>query len=279
MILLLGGLLAGEGWWAAQNYGGLPSVYRGLLISLLAACLTAGGAVELCRMARAKGFDPPRSAMLLTIIALMLHPFFSEGLDGEKSLWFALILFAGLALAALRQGFIKRNDNALANLGIYALGVIYLGIGGFFLVQIRLLGRMNNTWAGQAGYLILFLACVKSTDIGAYLIGRKIGRHKWVPSISPNKSWEGFIGGVLTAVIVASLFSWCFGIMQVWQALIFGAIIGIVGQLGDLLESMFKRDSGSKDSARLVPEFGGVLDLLDSVVIAAAPAYLLLVWF
>lgn len=279
MILLLGGLLAGEGGWAAQNYGGLPSVYRGLLISLLAAGLTAGGAVELCRMARAKGFDPPRIAMLLTIFALMLSPFFSDALAGEKSFWFTLILFAGLALAALRQGFIKRNENALANLGIYALGVIYLGIGGFFLVQIRLLGRMNNTWAGQTEYLILFLACVKSTDIGAYLIGRKIGRHKWVPSISPNKSWEGFIGGVMTAMIVASLFSRYFGIMKVWQALIFGATIGIVGQLGDLLESMFKRDSGSKDSARLVPEFGGVLDLLDSVVIAAAPAYMLLVWF
>ncbi|MBN2211240.1 MAG: phosphatidate cytidylyltransferase [Sedimentisphaerales bacterium] len=274
MVVALAALLVGEGWWAARDYSGLPPAYRGLLIAFLTAGLVIGGVVELCRMARTKGFDPSRNVMLLVVIVLTLLPF----LRGDKVIWLVLFLFVGLALASLRQGFIRRNEQALANLGIFALGVIYLGLGGWFLVQIRLLGRTSDTWTGQTGCLILFLACVKSADIGAYLIGRKIGRHKWVPSISPNKSWEGFIGGVLTATIVASLFGWGFGIIKVWQALFFGVIVGVTGQLGDLLESMFKRDSGSKDSARLVPEFGGVLDLLDSVLIAAAPAYLMLVW-
>jgi phosphatidate cytidylyltransferase len=124
----------------------------------------------------------------------------------------------------------------------------------------------------------VFLTCVKFCDIGAYFTGRFLGRHLWVPSISPKKTWEGFFGGIVIAVIAASLFAQFSAIMGIGRAVVFGVVAAVTGQLGDLLESMLKRDAGSKDSASLIPEFGGVLDLLDSVLVAAPFAYLVLAW-
>ena len=105
---------------------------------------------------------------------------------------------------------------------------------------------------------------------GGRLLGGK-------PLFGPGKTWEGFIGGIILSMIVASLFAMFSGIMEIGIALLFGLMVAVVGQLGDLLESMLKRDANSKESARLIPEFGGVLDLLDSVVVAAPFAYLILV--
>ncbi|MBN1764650.1 MAG: phosphatidate cytidylyltransferase, partial [Sedimentisphaerales bacterium] len=118
---------------------------------------------------------------------------------------------------------------------------------------------------------------VKCSDIGAYFTGRFIGRHKLAPGISPGKTWEGFCGGIILAVIIASLFSNFSGIMNIGRSIVFGITIAIIGQLGDLLESMYKRDAGSKDSDNLVPEFGGMLDLVDSPLIAAPVAYLMFI--
>ena len=125
---------------------------------------------------------------------------------------------------------------------------------------------------------MLFLLTVKCADIGAYFTGKAVGRHLWVPQISPAKTWEGFIGGILLASIIASLFARLFDIIPVAVALFFGGVIGIFGQLGDLLESMLKRDAGEKDAAHLLPAFGGVLDLVDSVIVAAPVAYWILRW-
>ncbi|MCK4628471.1 MAG: phosphatidate cytidylyltransferase, partial [Sedimentisphaerales bacterium] len=158
------------------------------------------------------------------------------------------------------------------------LSIIYLGVGGWFLMAIRLIGRSEpGTW-GQIGPLVMFLACVKSCDIGAYFTGRFLGRHKMIPSISPGKTWEGLIGGVVLAVIAASLFACFVGIIGYGKSAVFGVAVAVSGQLGDLLESMLKRDAGSKDSASLVPEFGGVLDLLDSPLAAAPIAYMIFIW-
>jgi len=145
-------------------------------------------------------------------------------------------------------------------------------------MQIRLLGKNADSAWGQIQYVVLFLAVVKSTDIGAYFTGRFLGRHKWVPSISPKKTWEGLIGGILTAMFVSFLFSVLSGIISVAVALILGWVAALSGQLGDLLESLMKRDTASKDSGALVPEFGGVLDMIDSVVVAAPFGYAVLVF-
>lgn len=122
----------------------------------------------------------------------------------------------------------------------------------------------------------MFLATVKSCDIGAYFIGSAWGKRPLAPEVSPKKTWEGTLGGVGVSAVVAVLFALFSGIMSVKAAVGFGVIVAVAGQLGDLFESMLKRDAMLKDSASLVPEFGGVLDILDSPLAAAPLAWVLL---
>jgi phosphatidate cytidylyltransferase len=126
----------------------------------------------------------------------------------------------------------------------------------------------------------MFVFVVKSSDIGAYTVGKLFGRHKFSPRISPGKTWEGMVGAVVFASIVAFAFAAGCDIMTLWQAVIFGVCFAFIGQLGDLAESLIKRDAEKKDSAASVPGFGGILDVIDSPLGAAPFAYLFfaLVW-
>jgi phosphatidate cytidylyltransferase len=116
---------------------------------------------------------------------------------------------------------------------------------------------------------------VKFTDIGAYFTGKSIGRHKLIAWLSPGKTWEGLIGGLLVAALVGAACAPFLVEVEWWQGLIFGAIFGFVGQCGDLLESLMKRDAEVKDSGNTIPGFGGVLDVIDSPLVTAPVAYLL----
>jgi phosphatidate cytidylyltransferase len=127
--------------------------------------------------------------------------------------------------------------------------------------------------------LLMFVFVVKSADIGAYSFGTLFGKHKFSPNISPGKTWEGMAGAVAAAVIVAIGFARSFDIMFLWAATAFGLCFAFIGQLGDLAESMMKRDAEKKDSANKVPGFGGVLDIIDSPLVAAPFAYLFFMWF
>jgi len=118
------------------------------------------------------------------------------------------------------------------------------------------------------------LLVVKSTDIGAFFGGRALGKHKLIAWLSPGKTWEGLACGLLTAGVVGACFAPAIPQMNVFQAGLFGVLIGGIGQVGDLLESMMKRDAEVKDSGTLVPGFGGVLDIIDSPLLAAPFAYL-----
>jgi len=274
MILVLGVLLAVDGWLSAQGYCISSDKLGGIGFVLLLAVVLGLGAEELARMMRARGAEPAVWLIIPTIVLLLTQPFWCKKISPEVC-W-AGILFGSLLTAALVQGIKYRTKNTLANLSASCLSIIYLGVGGWFLVAIRLIGRSEpGTW-GQIGPVVMFLACVKSCDIGAYFTGRFLGRHKMIPSISPGKTWEGLVGGIVLAVIAASLFADFVGIIGYGKSAVFGAAVAVSGQLGDLLESMLKRDAGSKDSASLVPEFGGVLDLLDSPLAAAPIAYIVL---
>ncbi len=178
----------------------------------------------------------------------------------------ALILFL-LGLFGLQ--LVRRRPAGLVNLAVTVFGLAYVWILLSFILRIRYL-------AGVQGVL-LFIAAVKVADVGAYLVGRKLGKHKLAPSLSPAKSIEGALASLATGVAV----SWLLGVvwfeMLSWlEAAIFGIAVGIVAQTGDLVESMFKRESSLKDSAQLLPSYGGVLDLLDSLLPSAPVAYLLL---
>ena len=144
----------------------------------------------------------------------------------------------------------------------------YVGLLLSFAIPLRLVGGMTA--------LAAMLVAVKMCDTGAYTVGRLIGRHKLAPVISPGKTIEGAIGGILFASASTCGLLYLLGLPPRWGAwIVFAAVMAVVGILGDLAESLFKRDMGRKDSSGYLPGFGGFLDLLDSVLIAAPVAYLL----
>lgn len=279
MILLFSALLAFEGWLSCRNYFSGRGDWAGAGIGFLAVVIALLGGWELRQFARAKHIELPMPVLIVFMVLIITEPFWSNSireLPGQVVL--ALVLLLGLFFSALYKAFRWGTQNTMSQLGMACFGLLYLGLGGWFILQIRLLGRSGETIWSQIGPLVVFLVCVKSCDIGAYFTGRFLGRHLWVPSISPKKTWEGLFGGIILVVIAASLFAHFTAIMDIGRAVVFGMVVAVTGQGGDLLESMVKRDAGSKDSANLIPEFGGVLDLLDSILVAGPFAYLVLAW-
>ncbi len=196
--------------------------------------------------------------------------------------------FSGLGLALIFTFMAeiyryKHPGASVMHVAATMFTILYLGLLSAFLVQIRLVGGI--------GYLIAFLLTVKMGDTGAYVIGRLFGRTKLAPNLSPGKTIEGAIG----ALIFSCLGSWAifcqilpacsstFGSHGVqglehgvpFDWLIFGFLIGFIGMIGDLAESMLKREAQQKDSSTWLPGFGGVLDILDSILLAAPAAYAL----
>jgi phosphatidate cytidylyltransferase len=172
------------------------------------------------------------------------------------------------------QMALRTTTDAFRRIACTMLTVMYLGVSGAIIMNIRM--------AYGVPVLVLFMAAVKSTDIGAYFTGSAIGRHKLIPWLSPGKTWEGLFGGMAAAGGIGMLAVWAMDIhiaglaVPLWRAAIFGVVVGLIGQFGDLSESLLKRSVNVKDSGAVVPEFGGVLDILDSPLLAAPAGYLML---
>ena len=146
--------------------------------------------------------------------------------------------------------------------------MLYLGLLGAFVLGIRIDG---GPWA-----ILTFIFVVKCSDIGAYTFGKLFGRHKLSPRVSPKKTWEGLAGAIVVAAAVSVVFAAIVGIMRLWLAPIFGVCMAVIGQWSDLAESMLKRDAQQKYSSNRVPGFGGILDVVDSLLFAAPAAYVFL---
>ena len=184
-------------------------------------------------------------------------------------------------LAALRRAWDKQTQEAITRMAGTVLAALYLGGLAWFLMAIRVKEGTRSGFRGTTAVVLMTLLMVKFTDIGAYFGGRAFGRHKLIPWLSPGKTWEGLLFGLLTAGLVGVFFARYHGeagIPDNWtwhRGFLFGVVLGGIGQLGDLLESLMKRDAEVKDSGRLVPGFGGVLDIIDSPLLAAPFAYLM----
>ena len=276
LSVVLVGILVGEGWLSVGGYLSDAGA-AGCGFAVIAALLSAVACIELWRLVL-----PGRLSILslMTTGAVMLivtQPCWSGYVAGDTNAELMAGLLIGLfLLICLAQGIVGGVRGVISNLGLSCLSMLYLGLGMWFVVMIRKLGGQAPTLWGQIGLVTMFIVCVKSCDIGAYFIGKTFGRHPWVPAISPKKTWEGFFGGMLVGTVVASLFSLFSGIITIGVSVVFGVVVSLSGQLGDLLESMLKRDAGSKDSAKMIPEFGGMLDLIDSVIVASPFGYLVL---
>lgn len=239
---------------------------QGTILCVLIALLLIPAQLELSKLAAAKNLKifPP-----VSIIASILFAgsWYWPQLIGIPPQIYLFFLSTFVLLALLLYQYVRYGTSAVfANCGANYFSIVYLGLLSGFVLAIRI---DFGLWP-----LLMFVFVIKSSDIGAYAIGAPFGRHKFSPKISPSKTWEGMAGAVAAAVIVAIIFTRIFGIMSWWLAAIFGFCFAFIGQLGDLAESMIKRDAEQKDSANNVPGFGGILDIIDSPLLAAPFAYL-----
>ena len=243
--------------------GGLPILGFLLVVIFL-------GSVEYVKILRTKGFHPSLSLILLTDLAFAILIFFRrfDLLPSIISLAimasFLMVLFMG------RQPYI-------VNVATTVLGFLYCGWLPCHLLLIRQISadRINAFQIGtnEGLWLVIFVfLIVVATDIGGYYFGSKFGKHKLSPVISPKKTVEGALGATIMALIVAS-----FGVfstkLTLLHALVAGLLITISSQLGDLSESLVKRDAGVKDSSNILPGHGGILDRTDGYLFALPVAY------
>lgn len=168
-------------------------------------------------------------------------------------------------------------QGAIIRVALTTWMALYLGLLPSFLVQLRWKGAQPEQWFNWHGAFLVSLAVFipKAGDVGAYYVGKTLGRHKMTPMLSPKKTWEGFVGGLLASVGVALIVQAVHPLFSaMWLAAAFGLTVSLAGVFGDLAESLIKRDAGQKDASATVPGFGGLLDVIDSVLFAAPVAYL-----
>ncbi|MHC5060053.1 MAG: phosphatidate cytidylyltransferase [Planctomycetota bacterium] len=270
MVLLFVGLVVVDAWLDGSVTSTAGKVTaQGTILCLLIAILTIPGQLELAGLIERTGAKIFRPVVITASILLATSWYWRQFFPAPLEFHFYYMLFVlafSLLAVMLYQGLRFATTGAITNLGANFFAVFYLGFLSGFVLGMRI---DFSIWC-----LFMFVFTVKSSDIGAYTIGSLFGRHKFSPKISPGKTWEGLAGAIIFASIVAVMFSHFCGIMSWPYAVVFGVVFAVSGQLGDLAESMIKRDAEQKDSARTVPGFGGILDIIDSPLATAPMAYL-----
>ena len=249
-----------------------------LLVSLLfyselfmpfAALLIGFTVFELTTALRVAGRDVPRVASIVLGIATVPVAFYLH----VPGLWLAtlggilVITLWRIAELARPSHRVPARD-VLADLGAGMFVQLYITfLAGFYVV---LAGEKDN---GGQWWVLAALITVVTTDVGAYVAGLSFGKHKMAPKISPGKTWEGFAGAAVAAMIAGTLLAWLMLGQPWWEGTIMGLTLMLVGTMGDLIESLLKRELGIKDISGWLPGHGGFLDRLDSILPSAAVAY------
>jgi phosphatidate cytidylyltransferase len=289
-------------------------LHRGNLLPFLVLAIIMRGAGELLTLFEATGAKPHRRFAFIMVAALLVAPWFSaagwlgEDVASREGLYWPLVL---VMLATLGTSVLQvlrgTPDGTFRDIGATLFVIIYLGFMGSFALQMRCgadVPQQSGVW-----FLLITILVTKAADIGAYFTGSAIGRTRLCPNISPAKSVEGLIGGLALGVAVAVSFA-ASTLIAAWvgvsegsvaqtaeltrlfaggenpesvpwlAAIVFGLCVAAAGQIGDLFESCLKRDAGAKDSGSLIPQYGGILDLIDSPVLAMPVAWFFLtaVW-
>lgn len=234
---------------------------------------------EYYTIAKAKGFQP------LVKIGLIGSTFFAFSMflrtQRPEAQMLPEIVLGGTLIAAFTYYFIKGSD-PFVNLSITLFGILYLTVTLSCLIEINYFVAPPIVRDGRWSLVYLILV-TKMTDTGAFFIGKKIGRRKLSPYISPKKTWEGAFGGLcsalITSLVLVLIFRSVFHTppldLSWWQSVWLAILISITAQFGDLAESLLKRDVGIKDSSSL-PGLGGVLDVVDSLVFTSPLMYIFL---
>lgn len=242
----------------------LPTViYGGWLFNLVIAILCLIGSIEILRMAK---IDRKIAPSIITYVGLLSIVFYEQfTLVIPENINQAIIPLLSVMLLLMSTVLVDNYDFTKA--GISALAMFYLGLGGYGAVRVR---------DADLALLFFVMLVVFTTDMGAYFIGSKIGKRKLVPKISPNKTVEGAIGGIVSALVLAAVYLSFFSFNYSYSIMLaIALILSISGQFGDLIASRLKRHFNVKDAGTIFPGHGGVLDRFDSVLFTLAMAILL----
>ena len=294
LAALIVGLLALDGFLATRipvgwNVPGLGAdltrwLLNGALSTAVVAAMVWLSAHELVRFAWSTGYRPHRLLTQCGAIGVVIGPFIAfnwpgAGRPGEA--WAMFLVATVLGLAFLYQALRHRTDKAMVNVACTMFIILYTGGLGHFMTRLR----MEVGGADGIVLLLFSMAVVKMTDVGAYFTGRLVGRTKLIPWLSPKKTWEGFVGGIIVAALCTLGLGYSLracgvgplqggGIVYVLALLVFGLVMAGFSVAGDLCASLLKRDAAVKDSSEVLPGLGGVLDVLDSPLAAAPIAWL-----
>jgi len=222
------------------------------------------GLLEFYRMMRAKGLIPQRTVGVLASVLLLASAYRPDRFPRD-------LIVTGGVLALLGFALSRPHQRSAENLAATAFGVVWVGWLSAHLVLLRELPwRAGTEYALGASFVLLAFFVTWSCDTGAYLVGRRFGRRPLWREISPRKTVEGAIGGFLCAVLAAFVArAWFAPYLRWWDAVALGVLVGVFGQVGDLVESLLKRDARHEDSSDIIPGHGGVLDRFDSLYFGA----------
>ncbi len=231
--------------------------------------IALAGYYEFVRIAKALNSSPPIiEGFVVSFLVYILIVSWHFGILPDKAL-FALFLIPFLIIS-LEIG--RNSSTPLLNIATSLLGIIWVVVplallNGFFNLS------EEHKWR-EVGLLLGFFLILWIYDSGAYIFGSLFGKHRMLERVSPKKSWEGFAGGAAAGLLIAYIISASFTEFSILEWLAIGIVIIITGTIGDLAESMLKRNAGIKDSGRILPGHGGILDRFDAVFLAAPAVYI-----
>ena len=204
------------------------------------------------------------SGLGLVVCSFFFDKFEPSGLQGQEGILVSLVFM--MALIFLWSLFGKLGAHLVGRMALTVFGVLWVAVGFAYIMLVRSLDHGRSL-------CILLVTCTVINDTFAYLVGRTLGRHRMAPRISPKKTIEGAIGGLAGATVAAVIVSVYSNWMPKGMAAVLGLIVGVVGQWGDLFESAIKRDFRVKDSGKILPGHGGILDRFDSFLFAGFATY------
>lgn len=249
---ILTGVIAGLGFIAFLVLGGYA--YSGLILLL--------SVISYFEYVRMNGFQKFKVTSWVGLIALLFlavpweleHFNLMLKVDSTAVIWITMFILLVITV-------ISKNSIIIDQVSVILLGVMYIGIGFHYMIAARI-PEDGLFWT------VLIFVCIWASDSGAYFLGSKLGKHPLWPQISPKKSIEGAVGGIIVSIIAAAVFSfYASELLSLGKAVMIGLVIAVVGQLGDLIQSAYKRVKGIKDTGAILPGHGGVLDRVDSWLI------------
>jgi phosphatidate cytidylyltransferase len=254
---------------------GLVAIYLGGWVYTLMITVILGAAGwEFAQLFKSGGLKPAISVVLIGIVALVAGRYWNSF---ESAAWIISLVIL-LAMTYHLVDFERGRDQAGTDFGITLAGILYIGWIGAYMISLRQLDQ--GMW-----WVLLVLPATWIADSGANFVGSRFGKHKLTPRLSPKKTWEGYLGGIVWGVLGTALLTWIWqllgadaSVITVQRGMLIGLVMGTFPTLGDLGESMVKRQVGVKDSSHLLPGHGGAFDRIDSWLWAAVFGFYLISW-